>query len=106
MSKQDRKDKVAAARPAPEKMTIFREYFWANLIFWAFLTLLSFVVWWSCSDPNDDPAVKAVLAETFKFIIYLFGFGFTLVSLFDAAYDFFVARAEDDGNPANSSLNR
>lgn len=98
MSKQDRKDRAAAAKPATEKMSRFQEYFWANLVFWAFIAVLSFVVWWSCSDPNDDPAVKAVLAETFKFLLWLFGAGFTLVTLFDAAYDFFAAKAEEPGD--------
>lgn len=96
MSKQDRrdreKDRQAAnqARP-PSRLA---EYFWANVVFWVFLALLTLITWASCQDPSDNEAVKYVLGDTFKFILLLFGVGFTLVTCFDWAYDFFASRAQ------------
>ena len=76
------------------------EYFWANAIFWAFLLIVVFFVWTSAADPADDPTIKLVLSDTRKFILLLFGLGFTLVTLFDLAYDFFAKRAEEnEGGP-------
>ena len=72
-------------------------YFWANLIFFAFLFILVYVVRANCVAPGDDqtPAVQIVLDETFKFLLLLFGGGFLLVTLFDAAYEFFAEKAEE-----------
>jgi hypothetical protein len=84
--------------------TKLAEYFWANLIFWAFLLVVVFVVWSGASDPNDDPAIKLVLKDTRKFILLLFGGGFTLVTLFDLAYDFFAKRADEgDAGPGQAA---
>ncbi len=96
MAKKHRNEQNKAAAPAAAKGDGGRlaDYFWANLVFFAFLILLSFVVWKSCQQPGDDPAVRQVLEETFKFMIYLFGGGFLMVCLFDAAYDFFAEKAE------------
>jgi hypothetical protein len=95
MSKKNRQEgsKEGVAAPAGSR---FADYFWANLIFMAFLTVLSYVVWQSCQSPSDDPAVKMVLGDTFQFMIYLFGGGFLVVTLFDAAFDFFADKAEAD----------
>jgi hypothetical protein len=97
MSKKNRQDgqKQAASQGATGFQ--FADYFWANLIFFAFLVLLSYVVWVSCQAPTDDAAVKAVLSDTFKFMIFLFGGGFLVVTMFDAAYDFFSEKAGSDG---------
>jgi hypothetical protein len=99
MSKKNRHEsqqQQAKAAPAPQGGSRFADYFWANLIFFAFLTLLSFTVYQSCKAPSDDQAVKMVLDDTFKFMIFLFGGGFLVVSLFDAAYDLFADKAESD----------
>jgi bacteriorhodopsin len=81
----------------------FADYFWVNVVFFSFLALLSYVVWMSCQAPSDDQAVKMVLADTFKFMIYLFGGGFLVVTLFDAAYDFFSQKAEAEPDSASPS---
>lgn len=98
MSKKNRDTQKSAALPA-ESGSRFADYFWANLIFFSFLAVLSYVVWVSCQAPSDDQAVKMVLGDTFKFMIFLFGGGFLVVSLFDAAYDFFAEKAETDASP-------
>jgi hypothetical protein len=37
-----------------------------------------------------------VLRDTFQFMIFLFGGGFLVVTMFDAAYDFFAEKAESE----------
>jgi hypothetical protein len=99
MSKKNRQEASAAQRGEGRKGeggSRFADYFWANLIFMAFLATLSYVVWVSCQAPGDDQAVKMVLQDTFKFMILLFGGGFLVVTLFDAAYDFFAEKAESE----------
>jgi hypothetical protein len=100
MSKKNRQNQEAGAQQAGQGGKDggrFADYFWANLIFFAFLAVLSYVVWASCSSPTDDAAVQMVLKDTFKFMILLFGGGFLVVTLFDAAYEFFAEKAEDPG---------
>jgi uncharacterized membrane protein YesL len=81
----------------------WKDYLWANLIFLGFLILLTFVVWQSSSSPTDDQHITAVLKQTFKFMVFLFGGGFVVLTLFDAAYDFFSSRAgEEPGSEVNS----
>src|SRR5271170_7618802 len=93
MSKKSRQEnQKGSAAQAPESR--FADYFWANLIFFGFLTILAYVVWVSCQAPTDDASVKMVLRDTFQFIIFLFGGGFLVVTMFDAAYDFFAEKAE------------
>jgi hypothetical protein len=44
------------------------------------------------------------LKDTRKFILLLFGGGFTLVTLFDLAYDFFAKRADEgDAGPGQAA---
>lgn len=99
MSKKNREDKPKAPAPATQASR-FTDYFWANLIFFAFIGVLAFVVRQSCEAPGDDRAVQQVLDDAFKFLLLLFGGGFLLVTLFDAAYEFFAARSgEGDAGP-------
>ena len=78
------------------------EYFWANVIFWSFLLLVVFFIWNGAASEQDDQAIKLVLKDTRNFILLLFGGGFTLVTLFDAAYDFFAASADQAKADAGS----
>lgn len=91
MSKKNREEKprVEAAAP-PSKLA---DYFWANVIFFAFLFILAFIVRKSCEAPGDDVAVRKVLDDAFSYLLLLFGGGFLLVTLFDAAYEFFAVRS-------------
>jgi hypothetical protein len=104
MSKKNR-EAQEKEKPRPQaEANRWMDYFWANVIFFAFLALLAYVVRASCEAPSDDqnPAVKLVLDETFRFITVLFGGGFLLVTLFDAAYEFFSHKAEEEV-PAETS---
>jgi hypothetical protein len=92
-----KKNRDAQPVAAPSKPTSrWTDYFWANLIFFAFLFVLAGIVRGSCESGADDPnvrqAVNEVLSETFKFLLYLMGGGFLLVTLFDAAYEHFSSQ--------------
>jgi hypothetical protein len=106
MAKKNRSDNRnelpgATASAQPSRLA---DYFWANLIFFAFLFVLAVVVRYSCEMPGDDPAVKAVLDETFGFFLKLMGGGFLLVTLFDAGYEFFAGQAgEEEADSATPS---
>ena len=95
MSKKNRPE--ARQDGAALKPNRLADYFWANLIFFAFLFVLAFIVRSSAESPTDDAAVTAVLDDTFKFFILLMGGGFLVVTLFDAGYEFFAAQAEEEG---------
>jgi hypothetical protein len=98
MAKKNRNDhrNDSAAGPAEAPPSRMADYFWANLIFFGFLLVLAMVVRYSCEMPGDDPAVKAVLDETFGFFLKLMGGGFLLVTLFDAGYEFFAGQAGEE----------
>ncbi len=92
MSKKNRQEN-SSAKPSQAPQSRFGDYLWANGIFFGFLVLLAWVVWVSCQAPTDDAQIQAVMGETFKFLIVLFGAGFLVVTLFDAAFDFFEEKA-------------
>jgi hypothetical protein len=101
MAKKNRDAQPAAAPAKPAGR--WADYFWANLIFFAFLFTLAGIVRGTCEsgpeDPNVRQAVSAVLSETFEFLLLLMGGGFLLVTVFDAAYEHFSAQdAGPDGD--------
>jgi hypothetical protein len=98
MSKKNRQENSIgpSAAQAPAQGSRLADYFWANVLFFAFLFVLALVVRKSCEAPNDDVAVKHVLDDAFRYLLLLFGGGFLLVTLFDAAYEFFAARSGED----------
>jgi hypothetical protein len=91
---QNSPSKDAADRVPAGTQSRLADYFWANMIFFGFLSLLAMAVWQGSTEPSDDPSVTLLLGETFRFMLMLFGGGFLLVTLFDAAYDFFAEKAE------------
>jgi hypothetical protein len=94
MAKKIRNETAKPEAPA-EAPSRFADYFWANLAFFGFLFVLAFIVRKSCEMPGDDPAVARVLDDAFRYLLLLFGGGFLLVTLFDAAYEFFASRSGD-----------
>ena len=105
MAKKNRETQPTAVAVATDGSR-WADYFWANLIFFAFLFILAAIVRGSCDANADDPnvrqAVGAVLDETFRFLLLLMGGGFLLVTVFDAAYEHFSAQdpEQDSGGPA------
>jgi hypothetical protein len=104
MAKKNREIQEKEKPRAGAESTRWMDYFWANVIFFAFLALLAWVVRASCEAPSDDQnqAVKIVLDQTFWFITLLFGGGFLLVTLFDAAYEFFSRTAQEEASPESA----
>lgn len=80
--------------PAPVRppVTKFQEYLYVNLIFWGFLVALCAAVYVDCviSGVVKFGEVDEVITQVFKFILLVFGGGFTAVSVFDALYDRFA----------------
>jgi len=93
------KNEKATGKAAGPVASRLSQLLWANLIFWAFLGIVSAVVYSNASSPSDDEYIRSVLSDTAWFIIKLFGLGFTLVTLFDLGYDTFAARAEKGEAP-------
>ena len=104
MAKKNRNDNRndGASNTAVSKPNRLMDYFWANLIFFAFLFVLASVVRYSSEMPGDDSAVKQVMDDTFGFFLKLMGGGFLLVTLFDAGYEFFAEQAEEDEAPQST----
>lgn len=96
MSKKNRLSTNPGQAEKPAAPNRLADYFWANLIFFIFLFVLAFIVRVSSEAKGDEPAVKAVLDETFKFFLLLMGGGFLVVTLFDAGYEFFAHQAEEE----------
>jgi len=75
----------------------FEEYLYVNLIFWGFLVLLCVAVYVDCAISGVikfGDAPDEVMAQVFRFILLVFGLGFTAVSVFDALYDRFAGPEE------------
>ena len=96
MSKKNRPSTSSGQADKPAAPNRVADYFWANLIFFIFLYVLATLVRFSSEAKGDEPAVKAVMDETFRFFLMLMGGGFLVVTLFDAGYEFFAAQAEDE----------
>jgi hypothetical protein len=73
------------------KLTVFEEYFYANLLWWAFLAVVAVVSFFACGGVWDD-----VAEGVFDFILFILGGGFALVSLLDYLYEKHVAKSLPD----------
>ena len=89
----DAKHKAKGPAPIPVPLSKFQEYLYVNLIFWGFLVLLCIAVYVDCAVSGVvkfGEAPDEVMKQVFKFILLVFGLGFTAVSVFDALYDKFA----------------
>ncbi len=78
-----KKDKIRKPIQNIEKEEFtLKDYFYINLIFWAFLFVLAILVFFTTGG-QWDPVMKNV----FTFIFLVFGGGFTVVSIFDYIYE-------------------
>ena len=88
-----------AKGPAPigGGTSVFGGYVQVNLMFWGFLLLLCAAVYVDCAVSgviHFGDAPDEVMKQVFKFILLVFGLGFTAVSVFDALYDRYAGDAE------------
>ncbi len=89
----DAKHKAKGPAPISVPLSKFQEYLYVNLIFWGFLVLLCIAVYVDCAVSGVvkfGEAPDEVMKQVFKFILLVFGLGFTAVSVFDALYDKFA----------------
>jgi len=77
---KNRENRQAAA--ADEGKYTLKDYLVINGMFWAFLAVLFIVVFISTGAKWDG-----VMGSVFTFIFFVFGLGFTAVSVFDFIYD-------------------
>lgn len=94
------KQKPKGPQPVKAPSSKFQEYLYVNLIFWGFLVVLCIAVYIDCvvSGVVKFGEMDEVIRQVFKFILLVFGGGFTAVSIFDALYDRFAG--EENAEPA------
>ena len=80
-----------AGGPAP---SAWMQYFYANLVWYAFLGAVSFLTYLSAGRLWDD-----VMADAAKFLFLVLGGGFTLASVLDALYDRYYGTSGEGGRP-------
>ena len=94
---RDAKTKGKGPAPVAQTTSKFAEYAYVNLIFWGFLLLLCAAVYVDCAwcgviKFGESP--DEVMTQVFKFILLVFGLGFTAVSVFDWVYDRYAGEEE------------
>lgn len=67
-----------------------KDYFYINVIFWAFLFLIAIIVFITTGGKWDP-----VIESAFGFIFIVFGGGFAIVSIFDYLYEKFAGKDEN-----------
>jgi len=85
----ENKPKQKGPQPIQVPASKIEEYVYVNLIFWGFLVVLCVVVYIDCvvSGVVKFGEIDEVIKQVFKFILLVFGGGFTAVSIFDYLYD-------------------
>lgn len=94
---RDQKNRPKGPAPVAAPTSAFMEYVWVNAMFWGFLVLLCAAVYVDCAVSgviHFGDAPDEVMQQVFKFILLVFGLGFTAVSVFDALYDKYAGDAE------------
>lgn len=100
---KDAKGRPKGPAPVAAQTSTFMEYVYVNLIFWGFLVLLCVAVYVDCALSkviSFGDAPDEVMKQVFKFILLVFGLGFTAVSVFDWLYDRYAGE-QDGAEPAN-----
>ncbi len=80
-NKKNKDQKKQQKQAGSDEFTL-KDYIYINIFFWAFLVVLAIVVYFTTGGKYDP-----VMSNVFKFIFFVFGFGFTAVSVFDYIYE-------------------
>ncbi|MEK7475924.1 MAG: hypothetical protein AAB152_09885 [Candidatus Coatesbacteria bacterium] len=84
-------------KPIAPQTSKLMEYVYVNLIFWGFLVLLCLAVYVDCAVSGVvkfGDAPDEVMWQVCKFILLVFGLGFSAVSVFDWLYDRYAGDQE------------
>ena len=98
---KDARQKPRGPAPVAANTSPLMEYVQVNLMFWGFLVLLCVAVYVDCAVSGVikfGDAPDEVMKQVFKFILLVFGLGFTAVSVFDWLYDRYAG--DDEAAPA------
>jgi hypothetical protein len=91
----DKKDGKMALKTGEREPTVFTEYFYANLVFWAFLAVVAVLVYFICGAVWDE-----VTSGVLEFLFVILGGGFTLVSVMDYFYEQNVSKPTSEEKKA------
>ena len=80
----------APVQKASDEFT-FKDYFYINIMFWAFLFVVAVIVFFTTGAKMDP-----IMQNVFTFIFLVFGCGFTAVSVFDGLYETFSKGGKDE----------
>lgn len=102
---KDNKQKQKGPQPIQVPVSKVQEYVYVNLIFWGFLIVLCAVVYIDCvvSGVVKFGEIDEVIKQVFQFILFVFGGGFTAVSIFDYLYDKFADPEDARGEEPEAS---
>ena len=87
---KNREQQQAPVQKASDEFT-FKDYFYVNIFFWAFLLLVAVIVFFTTGAKMDP-----IMTNVFTFIFLVFGGGFTAVSVFDGLYEKFNKGGKDE----------
>ncbi len=85
-------DKKQNLKSNEKRLTKFEEYLYANLIFWAFISGVALISFFTCGGVWDD-----VTSGVMEFLFVIIGGGFTVVSVIDYFYEKFAGQTRPEG---------
>ena len=91
----DKRDGKMALKTGQKEPTVFGEYFYVNLVFWAFLAVVAVLAYFICGAVWDE-----VTSGVLEFLVVILGGGFTLVSVLDYFYEKNVSKPTSEEKKA------
>lgn len=91
MAKNKNKEQKQAPVQKADDSFSFKDYFYINVFFWAFLLVVAVIVFFTTGAKMDP-----IMQNVFGFIFLVFGCGFTAVSIFDGIYEKFNKGSKDE----------
>ncbi|HPD18378.1 MAG TPA: hypothetical protein PLF61_01810 [Candidatus Goldiibacteriota bacterium] len=92
MSNKEQKKQAQKSDAGKDEFTI-KDYFYINVIFFAFLFVIAIIVFITAGGKWDP-----VMESAFGFIFIVFGGGFVAVSIFDYLYEKYAGKKDENQN--------